>query len=608
MLDPRRNRIDFGEQLHPPSIDHDLEFAVGTTYSLDLETLLGLPAAIVYSRLLDSDPEQDKLDHLAAISQAADKIRVYCQQDKRKVPKKYHSLMSFCEKMVVPVRLEEWNKSFHAKFWLLRFQAPDLPAHYRLIITSRNLTQSQDWDIAFVTEGSVGDKDTRRNKPLMDFLFFLQSQKQGEIPQEFITDLARTEFTVPDQFEALAFHPMGFSLGETNYKNPLQSRKWDELLVVSPFVDNTTVANLGALCSDRMDLLSRREELDTLRPDVVEESGGVYLWQFSRDFEAAGMLADLQDDSETESQAQDIHAKLFIGKKQNTYHWFLGSANSTTAALKKNIEFLIELKSQNAAQSPAKMLKSLTETGKGHTALFDPYELPELTVEEVTEKSGVLRKLIYELTGVRFTGEAVPRTTEHGVLYDLRISVDLAGIEAPAEAQITCRPIAEGAEHYAELKPGVHNEISKFCGYSLQQLSPYLAISVRLQDDAKACLVEMDIDLPEGRWSAIMRTLIDSKEKFIAYIGFLLGESDQNLELDSVAVREQQDSTRASQKAIELPPILESLMIAASRRPIKLAAVAKMVESFANVEQTESNTVIPEGFLRLWELFAKYQE
>jgi hypothetical protein len=89
MLNPKKNRMDYGEQLIPPEEGYDLDYAVGTTYSLDLEAIMVLPVALFYSRLLDCSPDQLHYDVLDAITRSAEKIRVFCQKGKIKTPKKY---------------------------------------------------------------------------------------------------------------------------------------------------------------------------------------------------------------------------------------------------------------------------------------------------------------------------------------------------------------------------------------------------------------------------------------------------------------------------------------------------------------------------------------
>jgi hypothetical protein len=47
MFHPKQNRIDYGDQLVPPE-GYELSYAVGTSYSLDLEALMILPVALFY--------------------------------------------------------------------------------------------------------------------------------------------------------------------------------------------------------------------------------------------------------------------------------------------------------------------------------------------------------------------------------------------------------------------------------------------------------------------------------------------------------------------------------------------------------------------------------
>ena len=93
MLDPKSNRIDYGEQLIPPD-GYELVQAIGTTYSIDLEILMVLPVALFYSQKLDGNIEQIRFDILDAITKAAEKIKVFYHKGQLKVPRKYHTLMA----------------------------------------------------------------------------------------------------------------------------------------------------------------------------------------------------------------------------------------------------------------------------------------------------------------------------------------------------------------------------------------------------------------------------------------------------------------------------------------------------------------------------------
>ena len=54
MLNPNNDRLDYGQVLAPPD-GYILDFAIGTTYSLDLDALVGACIALGLSEETDSD-------------------------------------------------------------------------------------------------------------------------------------------------------------------------------------------------------------------------------------------------------------------------------------------------------------------------------------------------------------------------------------------------------------------------------------------------------------------------------------------------------------------------------------------------------------------------
>jgi len=179
MLDAKTNRLDYGEQLIPLDSSYELDFAVGTTYSLDLEAIMVLPVAMFYSRPLDCSPDALHFDVLDAITQSASKIRVYCQKGKIKVPRRYNRLMTYWETGISQISMDNAFSSFHPKIWVVRFTKPGGAPFYRVLITSRNLTYAHDWDMAFATEGMASAESKEKNQPLIQFLQYL-SQKDGK--------------------------------------------------------------------------------------------------------------------------------------------------------------------------------------------------------------------------------------------------------------------------------------------------------------------------------------------------------------------------------------------------------------------------------------------
>ena len=104
--------------------------------------------------------------------------------------------------------------------------------------------------------------------------------------------------------------------------------------------------------------------------------------------------------------------------------------------------------------------------------------------------------------------------------------------------------------------------------------------------------------LPEGRNSAIMRTVISNQDGFIRYLLLLLGD-------DKVTGPEQSSNSGFAKWLAQLArgediPLLEELTRTYSRYPERLAEISDLVH---DLSQGPQETVIPEDFLDLWSVF-----
>ena len=96
MFDVANDRLSYSELLRP-DVGYTLDFAVGTTYSLDLEALLGVPVSL--GLLEDADSEQlcSPLYVLEAVRTSAHKIALFCNAGGIKLPNKIQSIYSLLE-------------------------------------------------------------------------------------------------------------------------------------------------------------------------------------------------------------------------------------------------------------------------------------------------------------------------------------------------------------------------------------------------------------------------------------------------------------------------------------------------------------------------------
>ncbi len=621
MLHPKHNWLDYGEQLIPPP-GYELSYAVGTSYSLDLEALVMLPAALFYSQLLDThNPGEVKEDMLEAITQASDKISIFCQKGKIKVPKKYQYLIAFWEKGIKEIVMPNSFSSFHPKVWVIRFTAPDRPAFYRTIITSRNLTFARDWDIAFSTEGVVGRKKQEETGPLVDFIQYLSHEGKQEFPDDFVKDLARVTFDVPAGFDKLSFFPIGIprthkastktSIQASTYLNPLEVEEWDELLIISPFVNDKTVDHFSKSTKRRLSLLSRKEELDTLRGSTITD---LNCYQFSQSIEAAEYNENVSEDAAEEACHQSIHAKIYIGEQHKLSRWYLGSANCTSAALKRNVEFLVGLQSYSSAHRSKEVLNLLTTNAKSEVALFEPYDLENRTAHgSMKEHEAAIRAILYGLTITPITGSVAQ--VPDGTVYDLTLIVHAEELRIKAGYEVRIKPLPEKSISPFTVVPGQTNRIEQyFKGYEERQLSSFMQWEIWHHGTClKQFLVQIDIELPQSRLDRIFTYFIDNQNKFLRYLTFLLTGDDAgtiSLTDESGENRNQlRRDARGSFAILDSTPVFEKLLLAASRFPHKLQTVDKLINRLKMevVEEGVGRIISPE-FEEMWDVFKGYLE
>jgi hypothetical protein len=261
MLDLKKNRLDYGTLLMPPD-KYTLTHAVTTTYSLDLYTLLAIPVALFYSKMLDGNFEQGRYDVLDAIEKTADILNIYCQKGKMKVPGKFNCLFAYLEDSITEIIPPNHVSSFHPKIWILRFKKAQ-EIKYRVIVLSRNLTFDRSWDLAFYVNGSLSKRSYRSNQPLVDFVSHLFKKKHIKGATTLLDEIPRIEFENIDGFDRLNFYPIGFDNFQT-YKNPLEQSEFEKFLIISPFVDQTTLKRLHKNSPAEKILISREEELQKI--------------------------------------------------------------------------------------------------------------------------------------------------------------------------------------------------------------------------------------------------------------------------------------------------------------------------------------------------------
>lgn len=598
MIDAKSNRLNYGKLLKPPA-GYELDYAVATTYSLDLEALLLIPVALFFSEDMDVDPHSFREDILEAINRVSEHITLYCQRGKIKVPKEYNALMAYWEKSLVQVQMPHFAQSFHPKVWVIRYKSlhEKQAIFYKTIVSSRNLTFSRDWDLAITTEGEVSSIKKNKNKPLLDFLKYLKKQG-GKVPDMFFKELPKVEFNVPNSFNELIFHPINIS---REYPNPV-FQKVSSRLIMSPFLDEPTLKKFRQNTVYEMYLFSSAYELSSINTELLDSIDGKFM--FSPFIEEAE-LNEVFSEETMEPLSQNLHAKFYITQWDYDKSWFIGSANATQPATERNIEFLIELKSRTQKLTPSSIKDRFIDNNKNGLQLFETYEeMFSLEKKQAQENEQLIRKAIYNISKAKIKGNAIKTDN----FYDLKIIIP--PVDLPKGLMVTVRPLPEKIKNPIKIDFENQSIITYFTGYNEIDLSPFLVFEVSMGGNLKKSFVlDMDIKLDDNRLKRIFISIVNNKSKFFNYLYFLLSEEIPEQKQDINLPNETIPSTPTTTDTYRLGvPLFEKLLLTASRHPEKLKQINRLVNQLNLEQEKASEKVIPEEFIKLWENFKPFIE
>ena len=100
------------------------DYALGTTFTLDLHSLMQVPVAFLHQAgvLRRENGELDPLTILESLRRFANKLTVFAQAGYIKLPTNLPRLAALLEPCVCQVRAPREGGLFHPKVWVLRFQ------------------------------------------------------------------------------------------------------------------------------------------------------------------------------------------------------------------------------------------------------------------------------------------------------------------------------------------------------------------------------------------------------------------------------------------------------------------------------------------------------
>lgn len=633
MLEPFDRKLLL-ESLRPP-LGYGLDYAVGTTFSLDLLALLTAPLAFA---LFDAQDEEgrtvaDPLALLAALRRYADRIAVFCQAGQITVPKNDQLLYGYLEESVFAVNAPNPAGLFHPKVWLLRFvpgsdsDEAERPVVYRLLCLTRNLTFDRSWDTMLSLEGQLVERNNAysTNHPLGDFIAALPGMAVRDVPEmvrERVTQLERevrrVRFEMPDGLSLRAFWPMGIGRGR-RLQLPMQPRR---LMAISPFISDGFLREVGGKGTGHV-LISRAEELDAVSPSALAPfKDEIYVLSPNAQEEPTDTAAETAADgspvtqmnggaapispaADEELPVQGLHAKLFLVEEGWDVRIWTGSANATRAAFNQNVEFLVELKGKRSQFG----IDTLLKEQQGRTSfgrLLQRYTPPAEPLE-----GDALGKRLDEL--LETARRALGRTAFTAQVSDgpepqtFCLTLSASGeVGLPASVMTRCWPITLRED--AAQRPGDaegRTLRTEFAPVSFEALTSFFAFSVTAtaEGENRTSRFVLSVPLsgaPADRRDRLLRALLRDKRQVMRFLLFLLAED--NVELTNVPIpqgTEQRDGRGAASSGLGGGfPLFELLMRTLDRQPEKLDQIARLVEDLSASDGGKD--LLPDGFEDIW--------
>lgn len=568
------------------SDDYVVDYAVCTTYSLDMPTLLSVP--FMLGTMADLTETTMRSPHLIleTINRSAGKFAVFCNAGCIAVPQANSKVYALLERSVVQVTLPAKGGgfvNFHPKVWVVKETNPETgEGQIKFVVLSRNLTCSNDLDVVCELVGKIGKKlatkkAQTKHAPLVDFLTWLIGKADDRTIREnmrvICKDISYIErFDLTDSpFEDYDFFPMGIPAYD-GYSKCLDQDILDhaaEMLIISPFVD-MDVLNKMVNCAP-----SAKKTLITRHSSVTQDmisifNDGVYVPK------------EVLTDKVEKDVAVDLHEKVYFVRRYEgnlSYnHLYLGSTNATKNGFKRNVEFLLHLQFAPYKSSYDKYRSELINDSKD--CMFEQVvSIPE----DDTTKKAITNELM-----LRTAIAAIQKAQITSAADNYTITIQCRQTRLPDE-DVYLYPLGcEGKE--TSLTNGI-----AFTGLQLSSLTEFYVI--RIGDLQRLIKIPTDGMPTEERNNAIFRSFINTKGKFINYLAFMLTDDVEQYILESQQLEKELSNDKATAMEQEISTSLyEDMVRMAYANPDRIASIRQIIEK-------ADKEVVPDHFMDMYSTF-----
>lgn len=593
MLNPNNDRLYYGKILSPP-VNYELDFAIGTTYTLDLDALVGASISLGLSDDIDSDLMDNSIFLLEALRSTSDKVALFCQNGQIKLPTNTTPLYILIENMVFQVKTSKTFKenryaSFHPKFWLLRYIDKEKNTFFRLVVLSRNLTFDRSWDISFTMDGYKNDEMTDKNDAIINFINYLTNfstdDKKTKVMQDIMDELKYVEFNLMHNiFDDFEFFVNGID-DEYNilYSTLFENDSLNELMVFSPFLSKDVIKDFNhRKSSDSKALLFTR--LNSIEPLKQEDCSNFEVYTL-RDDVIDGESQVSEEASET--LKQDIHAKIYAIEKDKTLELYLGSLNASHNALYGNVEFMVKLKAKNKKLNVKRLSDDLFNGEKGGPK--DPFQLRNVEDYKLEENS--------EMTDLDLIVKYISRLdskasiSQNEKYFDIEVDFEDFDETLLKDLNVSIKPLLSNKTSEFSRKI-IFNKLDKLA------LSEFFILKIddNLDNDISRVIKIPTTGMPKDRQKEVISNIITDENAFIKYVAFLLGD-EFILTVENNLVGNEGNSMN-----IQLPELYEKMLKSSIYSPEKFRELEYLINALSD------DNVVPEGFEEMYDTFMEVLE
>ena len=555
----------YGDMLNSPG--YEVEYAVGLTYSLDLDALISVPMS--FGLLGESEEIVNKSPAylLAAIRKSSDKMAVFCNAGNIKVPKESRVVYSLLENCIFQVKQKG---SFHPKLWVVQEKNENGKRRIRLVVLSRNLTFDDSIDIVVSLTGDVSGSEHNR-KPympvvnLLDWVAKFASKEKRDMVRKVCDSIRHVNKFIADApfEEECEFYTFNDKLmSQADVMDVIQGT---DAIIFSPFIEEKTLEWLFKKARRKI-LVTRRNFITQPVLDMVGK-GNVY-----------SVNEGLLDDEET---SIDLHAKIYFISKDGYNDLYLGSANATYSAFNRNSELLLRLRFQKNASGYEKFRKAMLEDDDNQfvpvcTSFADDNSIGGKPMEDK-----VLREVIRNIIGAK--------VKISGKMYDTVVSFKKCDWNMPVKIMTL-----QGVANRANVTITKETVIP---GTALKDLSDFYVITVGSQVATQVrTIVKIDTEgIPPERDDVLFQSIVDTESKFINYISFLLTENPQEYIYNEEQQRKLLQRKGASRETPVVSSLYEDMLVAMTHHSDRLDVIEEDIDKFGDK--------VPESFRQMLEVF-----